>query len=542
MNYDKVPDWPDKPEEPVHRRGRVWLAGGLLLLVAGAAAWWQLGRAPAAPTGDQQQRVERIAALDAQLETVSAQLAALPADAESQARRPLLETALAAQHELLRLREPSIAADSLRLSQWEVQLDDVRAEEQGRDSRELEAAATTLLRQKQTAAAAEKLQAALRLQREINQGMSSRGMKSYAREAKLQQEVEELVAEPLLTAGQQALADARAAATGGSWADALQFYGRAREIQQQINRDFPRSRFSDLLAEGKIEAEMAMLGAGDAAAQRDRFMQQAAAAAGAGRLEEADRAYELAADRQQVINTQFAKSTFVSMEQLEQIEVERQTLRAGPRLEAVRTLDATVAGHLRRRELFQAQELLKQAVVQLEEAMRQWPKARGFDVELGERLNYLGRRASELVTVQDQTYDLLLPLPGRPQAALLRTELPQALFVLVMSTNPSRNTGRASPVDSVSQAEAGEFCRRLGWIMGAPVRLPAEAEMQAAAKAVVFKEVTGGLDEWLAAGSGEAATAAVFPTKAAGKTVARSERSRTTGFRIVVEVDLQAAR
>lgn len=47
MNFDKVPELPDVPVKRGSRRARAWLAGGLLLLGGGAAAYWQWGRLPA---------------------------------------------------------------------------------------------------------------------------------------------------------------------------------------------------------------------------------------------------------------------------------------------------------------------------------------------------------------------------------------------------------------------------------------------------------------------------------------------------------------
>jgi hypothetical protein len=542
MNYDKVPELPEVPVKPVHRRGGVWLTAGLGLLAVGLLAWWQLGRTPAPPSMQQIQRTEQIVTLEEQVETLHSRLLNLPDNTGPAARRALLEAAIARQNELLRLRLPPAAADTQRLSDWQAQLDDTLAGEWNEQSRELERSAGELHRQKQTAAAVEKLKEALRLQREINRSMAARNLKSYGREAQLQQRIEELAADPLLAEGRRVLGEARAAAAGGSWTDALRLYARAREIQQQLNTDFPRSRFSDLLADGRLETEMASLSAGEALAQRDTFLQQAGAAAAAGKLDEADRFYGLAADRQQVINTQFAQSRFVSMEQLELIETERQTLRMRPLLEVVRGLDRTAAGHLRRRELFQAQQQIAAALAQLEAAVRLLPKARGGDEELRERLNFLGRRAGDLVAMQDQTYDLLLPWPGRSTAAILKVELPQALFALVMNHNPSRTAGRTLPVDSVSHGEAGEFCRRLGWVLGAPVRLPAADELRAMARHPEFKDGIGGRDLWLAAVSGDSTAAPLYSRDGVVKNVPRTERSRTTGLRVVIEVDLLAPR
>lgn len=431
MNYDKVPELPEVPVKPAHRRRGVRLAGAGLLLAAGLAAWWPVGRSPVGQTTGQKQLAAQVAGLDTRLENLRTQLAALPAEAPPATRRTLLEEAVARQNELLKLRVPPVAADLERLDEWQAQLDDTLARELDRQSRELEAAAGELRRQKQPAAALEKLQEALRLQREVNGSMAARQLKSYGREALLHQRIREM----------------------GTAAD----------------------RPAATVPAGPSEAQ-------------------------------------------------------------------RQTGLFRPVQDEVKALDAAAATHLRRRELFQAQQRFAPAGERLEEAVRQFPQAREIDETLRERLTYLRRRANDLGAIQDQTYDLLLPLPGRGPAALMNPPVPQVLFSLVMNINPSRNAGRTRPVDSVNQAEVLEFCRRLGWVMGTVVRLPVADELRAARDDPAFKAGEGGLDEWIAAEGGDAAMAPVFGRDGAVKTVLRTERVRTTGFRVVVEVDLLAAR
>ncbi|MBI2496411.1 MAG: SUMF1/EgtB/PvdO family nonheme iron enzyme [Opitutae bacterium] len=172
----------------------------------------------------------------------------------------------------------------------------------------------------------------------------------------------------------------------------------------------------------------------------------------------------------------------------------------------------------------------------------------------------------------------MLPLPGSGSLALLRTEVSQELFARVMNANPSRNAGRALPVDSVTWTEAGEFCRRLGWVLGTTVRLPTEAEFRAAvgdhvatathawglengpgrssptgakpANTSGFHDLLGNVAGWLAADAGDTAVLAGGSfTESRGQLQAlplrrapKSGRERTNGFRVVVEVDLTAAR
>ncbi len=540
MNYDKEPELSTQPVKPERPRLVGWLVIVGLLLAIGGAVSWQAGRWSAGLTPEQNQKADQVAVLEEQIVAMRAKLAALPGDATLRVRRQLAEEAVARQRALMRLREPPAPADSVELGEWQALLDDAVAAEQEYASRGMEADAMDYRRQDRVAVAVEKFRDALRLQREINRG-PARSRRDLAREAHLQQQIEALVADPLLAGTRRALADARVAADAGRWAEAARLYTRAREIQQQLNAGFPRSRYSDPLAEEKIEAELRALHAVQAQAELGDYLQQAAAAAAAGRWAEGDRLYGLAAAQQKLINARYPQSRFVSVDQLEHIEAERQTLRLAPRLAELRRMADQMAVHLRRREVFQAQRLVAPAVELVEDMSRQLPKARGFDEELDLRLMCLGRRADDFARIQDRTYALLLPLPGgEPPAALLRTELPQALYDVLMSDNPSRTAGPELPVDSLTRTEAMEFCRRLGWILGATVRLPTAQECRRAAKEPEFASLAGGPDEWLGGGNLEATTAPLLGADGVVRPAPHKERAPTTSFRVVVEIDLLA--
>ena len=67
------------------------------------------------------------------------------------------------------------------------------------------------------------------------------------------------------------------------------------------------------------------------------------------------------------------------------------------------------------------------------------------------KVRYLNLVQNEIAFIQDRIYKTLLPIPEEKEWQMLRTEVPQGLYELLMGTNPSRNIGGANPVDSHHQ-------------------------------------------------------------------------------------------
>lgn len=261
-----------------------------------------------------------------------------------------------------------------------------------------------------------------------------------------------------------------------------------------------------------------------------------------GQGENAAAAFGRAQAVQRQLNARFPASRFVSLARLGEFEADRQTaLAAGP-LARLRELERQLDAHLRRRELHQAQARLAEVADRLGELRGNFPHARAGWDDLAVKIAFLQTRAGELELIQDRCYAQLVPLPGRAQPALMRAAVTQEDFQRVMGLNPSREHGALRRVDSVSQPEAEDFCRRLAWALGHPVRLPGAEELRAALAASRAVPPGEGGEEWLRGGeAGEAAAPLFVPGKEAAEPAARGARSSSRGFRVVVETDLAAS-
>ncbi len=534
VRFDKEAEFVEETAAQRWRR-RLALAGSLVLLSGGAAGWW-LWAEQRATARDKVEQATAVAATEAQLTAAEAALKEPNLAADEEIRR--LEALATGQRRMAALRPEQFEEQLEAVRRTEQRVAEARAALARRRSDEAEAQAHARRAAGDAAGGAEQLREALRLQREVNAGAPD-SARNFDRELRLQRELAEIVAEPLRQTVALKTDQARAAVAGERWEEALGLFREAREIQERLNREFPRTRYSDLPAIARLEAEIAALTADGLDAQVSDRVQRARQLATGGRTEEAVKELVAAAAAQRQLNEHFGRSRFVSMERLEEIEVERQTLLVEEPLRGARAKAEEGRRFLRKRQIFQFQQSVREALEAMEDLKVRFPKARLRDEELRMALAFLTLRSADIAALQDRIYDQLAPLGDGPRA-MLRTEVLQADFAKVVSLNPSRNPGRALPVDSLTYAEAEEFCRRLGWVLGWRVRLPTNEEMRSAQAADTdFQNVKGGLAEWIeSAGGRENPDATVWLNTGEIARAPRNERVRTRGFRVVVEVDL----
>jgi multidrug efflux pump subunit AcrA (membrane-fusion protein) len=353
-------------------------------------------------------------------------------------------------------------------------------------------------------------------------------------------------------------------------------FAAAREGQSRLNGEFGRTRYANTMLLTEIERDIESLDAAGLAGEVDDAEAAARAALAAGDSQAAADAFAEARMLQLEVNREYARSRFVSSARVEALEVERQSAASLPLVTNLSEADDAISFLLVRRETAKAAERIVLANAQVGELFELLPKSRHLDADLRLKLTYLNSQRERLREIQDAVYDRVRPLPGASELRMLQTEFPQALFQQVMKTNPSRNPGRAYPVDSVSWFDATECCRRLSWILGLPVRLPTADEFRVAvgdaaehtvpedqhartdrsremaarsANAAGFFDLLGNLAEWLDAPESQLGGA---PAIVAGgsyldgvetlRTVplaelARAERGRHIGFRVVLATE-----
>ncbi len=577
-----VPTWKERLED-AKPYAMPAVAVAIVLAVGGWVAWHQFGPRPAEenapPTAkDAAARMTELQGAGALVDGLEkSYLKALESGAAAEAAT-LLNRTIAKQREALRLDPGVNAAQTARLARLEAARDKLMSRAAAAESQELEREAMTAQQAGHNAGVVDKLREALRLQREGNARAGAADAQDFAREAQLTQAIERAESEPLHTAVETALTLAHSAATQENWDEALKAFNDARAAQVEINQRFPGGPFTDLAALDRIDGEIASLRAAGLAATTGAREREADAAAKAGRAQESAALYAAAAELQRQLNEKYARSRFASSARVDELTTKHDTMLSGTLLARATALDGEIAAALARRQVVAAGEEIAAAAELVDQAAKNFPRSRVLDPALAAKLAFFNQHRGDLATLQAAIYARLVPLPGDGKIRLLKTEVPQDLFARVMGENPSRHAGGALPVDSVSWVEAQEFCRRLGWLLGAKVRLPSEAEFRTAAGAAEnsaagatavawsaetskgqthdtgtssatgagFFDVVGNVAEWLQPADDTSETAPVAggsyldPTSALTPlplvSMDKHERARHIGFRVAVEL------
>lgn len=482
----------------------------------------------------------------------------------------LLEEALRLQEEYITARQ-SVGTDSIRQQSLRRRLHLLRGEQLRHDSEGAEAKALELAKNDEAAAVA-LLRQAVAWEQEIETKWEYSGLADPGRRARLETRLRRLESGPLWQKGRDLEAEAERLFAAGKFPAAAAKFDEAIAVENDFlarYRDVRNTEFgrADKLAERR---ETAFSGEAWNAILARRATAEAFEKK--GEWPSATQAWQAAVDAFAKLLTDHPKSSFADRAQEAAFVTRLNFARFHDEIAALRVRGEQLRAALRARR---ADEALKLADELVAEARRIADAKTGVflpdDAERKE-LEYLAANGAVVRGVLGRIDHDLRPVPTTA-VRMYRTEIPQGLYASVTGSNPSSARREANPVESVTYADAESFAVRLGWILGAKVRLPTQAEFMAAlgdpsklagpaqgwtfdntdgeavrpagsaaANAAGLHDLIGNVEEWLLASPAEARApvlgGSVLTPRAAAltaKSVFKREKNRTLGFRIVIE-------
>jgi hypothetical protein len=441
---------------------------------------------------------------------------------------------------------------------------------------ELEAEALATNRDYEKARA--KYREAYKEQKQINETFPLSSAYNVGRATRLQRQALYYMAEPLLQRSLAFEKEADLLIEAKEWEQAEERLQQAMDLQHKLNREYRGTNQASVSRLEILRVKLVGIRSGHSYVEVLRVAGLADERRAANENLEAAALYQEAARLQRQLNEAYRDSPYASSERVSEYQRKCQTSESfelGLEIERNRDLMQQLLSERRTFEAAEVIALLRRDIRQMQEA---FPRSSLNDDDLQLKIRYLNLVQNDLGFIQDRVYDALLPIPEIDAWRMLRTEVPQALYSLIMGTNPSRNQGDVRPVDSISWIEAKNFCERLGWILGQAVRLPTENEFRQALgrlryvvldehvwsvsnadgvpQAVGTKEpfasgfydLLGNTSEWLESidrfeteaarhigGHAQDRIESIFTVPS--REAPRGERNRLTGFRIVVKVN-----
>ena len=314
------------------------------------------------------------------------------------------------------------------------------------------------------------------IQDKINRGYWLSDFKSVTKVVEIDKAIKNLQVRPMYEESLAAEQRAKEAVSKSDWKAAVAEYEKAVQISRDISLKFPTSGYNDYMRIQRMRGELDSLKSSDLKVEIEKLLGEADGLQKKGEFAAASDRYAMAAVRQKDINQLFPRSIHASEERLS--EYSNLSTEAKSRIYAaeVFAIDREFTEAVRSSDIAKASDLSSNLVARVEQFRKDFPRNSDITSEDLIRVRYLNFTIRQIADIQKLVKSALLPV-GSGGKKMLKTEVTQKLYSLVMQENPSRNqSSEDNPVESVTYQEAMTFCQRLGWILGMKVSLPTEAE------------------------------------------------------------------
>lgn len=388
----------------------------------------------------------------------------------------MLKEAIQLQRQYLQALGGVDRATTDKINQLEVLLQTESVRPLAQRSRELELEAQVALNRQDEEEALRLMREVLYLERRIHDDFPKAENRNSVRFREIERRVKEMEAAPIHQQVTKAEQNALQAVEKEDWAAARKHYEEAIRLQRRLNMEFRGLRYENPQRLRQLENDYFSLESSSLYDEIQALISKAEEHYEAGRYREAAADYQSASRLQRRLNEQYPRSRFASIPRVDELLAKSRGALSRELGEEILEKSKELDEKLRQREIWQAITLINQLHPIAERFRETYGATDLLDENFFRRIQYLHFIQEDLGLLQERIYGQLIPVPEHAPLHMYRVEVPQALYSSVMMANPSRQQGERLPVDSVTWLEAKEFCDKVSWILGRPVRLPTSTE------------------------------------------------------------------
>ena len=381
-------------------------------------------------------------------------------------------------------------APAERLLKLQTRLDDTEAAPLAEIIAELEKKALAAETEEKDSEAVEIYKQLYDLQSRINTDYPHSKYKDIRKSAQFDSRVKMFLARPMYLKSVEAENAAREALEKGDWATAQLQFEKAIETITQMNSTYPTSVYTDFARLQKLDIELDSLKSSSLAAKINDYLEKARSAEATGDHILASESYGDAVEVQKELNRLFPKSEHASDEKISDYEKKRVDAYSWKFAKEIVEQDKLLNRALYDGDFEKAKDISLNLLKKSEQFKTNFPRSQTVNDDLILRLRYITFMANNIPQIQKQVLGNLQKIEGFDSVEMLKTEVPQDLFILIMQENPSRDSDNPrKPVDSVTAEEISRFCNRLSWILGRNVSLPSKAQFKAAVGSLRYADL-----------------------------------------------------
>ncbi len=290
-----------------------------------------------------------------------------------------------------------------------------------------------------------------------------------------------MMSRPIYLQSVEAEKKAREAIVAEKWDIAREEFEKAISALLKINADFPSSVYSDFSRLQALDIEVESLKSVPVYTKMRALVEKAERSKADKDFPTAAEAYGEAEELQRTINKIYPHSRHVSEENLSKLQREKINAISWGYADAINVLEKKLVDAIKQGDTNLILKIASNLLYKAEQFTADYPRSELINQDLVLRLRYINFMVRDIPQIQQNIKANLIPIEN---GFMLKSEVSQKLYKLVMKENPSRSEGDNLPVDSVSYEDVERFCSRLSWLMSEKVSLPSSED---------FKNATGSL-------------------------------------------------